>query len=447
MTTEVSSVCAEECASGWTTDGDPNKVCQRCEASCKDCLDNGEVGDRRQCRECADGFNLRLGQECVQQCPFGTYQSGSRCLECDSSCLTCEGSATFCTSCDGESSLFDNRCLDGCPPGWGRVGSECFECAFPCSECSTAPEMCTACSQADGLAFLFGPTCVQECPDGFNTNLEDKECEGCGAGCVECDAVDQRICLKCESGLMMFQNGCVSDCPSGYLADYAAKNCYPLSDLDIALIPFPSLLIALVFLLLSYVGSKQKRKHLMIPNWLVLMGLLEHGVLISEMVLNFRFGTWRYGIFIIGAWLCYVATNIAFVIMHYRKVTKRDKQYRAWRSRANHLWARRLMNAVGLLGSWKGYKLSYSAFWGVKLTPAKFTHPKAYRLLQKRFLWTNILSVYAVIILVNCVGLYDMDWGTQLYIQMLENIIIFIMVTWAGIWEQKRQEADYLADF
>ena len=30
---------------------------------------------------------------------------------------------------------------------------------------------------------------------------------------------------------------------------------------------------------------------------------------------------------------------------------------------------------------------------------------------------------------------------------MLENIIIFIMVTWAGIWEQKRQEADYLADF
>lgn len=53
-------------------------------------------------------------------------------------------------------------------------------------------------------------------------------------------------------------------------------------------------------------------------------------------------------------------------------------------------------------------------------------------------MWVNILSVYAVVILVNCVGLWDLDWGTQLYIQMLENVIIFVMVTWAGLWEQKK---------
>lgn len=58
----------------------------------------------------------------------------------------------------------------------------------------------------------------------------------------------------------------------------------------------------------------------------------------------------------------------------------------------------------------------------------------------------NILSVYAVVILVCLVGLFDLDWGTQLYIQMLENVIIFVMVTWAGLWEQKKQETDYLAD-
>ena len=61
-------------------------------------------------------------------------------------------------------------------------------------------------------------------------------------------------------------------------------------------------------------------------------------------------------------------------------------------------------------------------------------------------MWINILSVYAVVIVLNCYGLYDLDWGTQLYIQMIENIIIFLMVTWASIWEQKRQETDYLAD-
>ena len=87
-------------------------------------------------------------------------------------------------------------------------------------------------------------------------NESEKRCEGCGSGCDECDANDQRICLKCESGLMMHLDACVSDCPRGYLSNYEASSCYPLSDLDIRLIPFPCLIIAAVFLFLSYVGDK-----------------------------------------------------------------------------------------------------------------------------------------------------------------------------------------------
>ena len=34
------------------------------------------------------------------------------------------------------------------------------------------------------------------------------------------------------------------------------------------------------------------------------------------------------------------------------------------------------MNVAGIVASWKSYKLSYSAFWGIKLTPAKFSNPK-----------------------------------------------------------------------
>lgn len=29
---------------------------------------------------------------------------------------------------------------------------------------------------------------------------------------------------------------------------------------------------------------------------------------------------------------------------------------------------------------------------------------------------------------------------------MIENVVIFVLLTWAGLWEQKRQETDYLAD-
>ena len=105
------------------------------------------------------------------------------------------------------------------------------------------------------------------------------------------------------------------------------------------------------------------------------------------------------------------------------------------------------MNASAAIGSWKSYKLSYSGFWGFsRLTPAKFSKPENYRHLQKRFMWVNIISVYALVIICNCVGLYTMQWGTQLYIQMLENIIIFLFVIWASMWEQGKQKTDYLHD-
>ena len=93
------------------------------------------------------------------------------------------------------------------------------------------------------------------------------------------------------------------------------------------------------------------------------------------------------------------------------------------------------MNVAGLVGNWKAYKLCYSAFWGVKLTPARFSNAKAYRDLQKRFLWISFGTVYAPVILICLIGLIDLSWGTQLYIQMLENVIIFALVTWASFWE------------
>ena len=30
---------------------------------------------------------------------------------------------------------------------------------------------------------------------------------------------------------------------------------------------------------------------------------------------------------------------------------------------------------------------------------------------------------------------------------MIENIVIFAMLIWAGLWEQRRQELEYLSDY
>ena len=82
------------------------------------------------------------------------------------------------------------------------------------------------------------------------------KCEGCGAGCDRCDQDDNRICLKCEDRMLMYESECVTDCPKGYISNYSASTCTALSDLDIDLIPFPCIIIAFIFLIISYVGSK-----------------------------------------------------------------------------------------------------------------------------------------------------------------------------------------------
>ena len=117
------------------------------------------------------------------------------------------------------------------------------------------------------------------------------------------------------------------------MADYDDGECYSLSDLDIDLIPFPCLIVATTFFILSYVGYRQKRKHLMIPNWLILMGLLEQGCLLSQIILNFKFGSILYSIVLIFAWISFNATNIVFVILHLKRIGKVDRMYATWRNK------------------------------------------------------------------------------------------------------------------
>ena len=133
--------------------------------------------------------------------------------------------------------------------------------------------------------------------------------------------------------MLMLEGTCVSACPKDYFADYDDMECVSLADLDISLIPFPCLIVAGTFFILSYVGHRQKRKHLMIPNWLVLMGLLEHGCLLRQIILNFQWGKVLYGVVVILAWMCFVAANIVFFVQHYRRITLKDRLYSNWRNR------------------------------------------------------------------------------------------------------------------
>ena len=144
------------------------------------------------------------------------------------------------------------------------------------------------------------------------------------------------------------------------------------------------------------------------------MGFLEHGILLSQIILTGKYGTAAYMVFIIIAWLIYVATNVVFFFMFMKQIVKEDQSFRSWRNRNSHKWAKWLITIGGFLGSWKTYKLTYSAFWGFKLTPATFSRVENFRDIQKKFLYINIIGCYALVILICFIGMIDLNWGTQL---------------------------------
>ena len=282
------------------------------------------------------------------------------------------------------------------------------------------------------------------------------ECEGCPSGCHECKADDNRFCTECERGLLLVSlldsegkemlPTCVQSCPPGYLANYERTKCTNLVDIDLTLVYFPFLITAFLMFVLSFVGSKQKKKHLLVPNFLVMMGILEHIAIITYAVLTVKWGNVFYLLFVLLIEALFIAINVWFQLAFRKEVVNRDKFYQMWRERPENIWSRKLMNALGWLFSWKEHKLTYSGFWGYRIRPARFSAPEVYRALQKRAYFMNVGASYALLILISLIIMILEPWGTQLFIMAIEMPIISIVMIALGWWEIKKQESDYLED-
>ena len=162
-------------------------TCEPIEFICQNCVPNSNLING-QC-SCEDGF-FRSDSECVP-CPGGCLNcinldicescqanrnednvptrgspsSGCKCLDgfyeidepicppCHPLCLTCEGTAETCTSCDEEK----NFVLDGttckCKLGFYLLETEetavCAPCDTKCEGCEISPVYCTSCREDD----------------------------------------------------------------------------------------------------------------------------------------------------------------------------------------------------------------------------------------------------------------------------------------------------------
>jgi hypothetical protein len=66
--------------------------------------------------------------------------------------------------------------------------------------------------------------------------------------------------------------------------------------------------------------------------------------------------------------------------------------------------------------------------------------------MQRHFFLFNCFTTYPIMVVLNVVGLLDMDWGNQLYICFLENLVIVALMITVGLWEQRKQVTTYLTD-
>ncbi|KAL4473123.1 hypothetical protein ABPG72_007353 [Tetrahymena utriculariae] len=179
---------------------------------------------------CQNGF---FGDDCSIQCPLNN-------CTCQSPCVTCRGSSTWCASClagyvlKAEKGICqkecDTSCLEcnqplnptsctSCKQGFYLYQGQCFECQPPCLTCSQSRSTCLSCVSnytLNQIQNICNPICYGACKDCilplqqnsckscFDQYYLSKqgECLPCSSECFNCIG-NSNICTKCYPGYIL----------------------------------------------------------------------------------------------------------------------------------------------------------------------------------------------------------------------------------------------------
>lgn len=249
------------CPSGFFARSD-DWTCQECSSNCASCETSSDY-----CISCPSSELSLLDGQCISFCPLGYFTSDGACLTCSSQCASCEEKFDNCIRCTDDYLYLrsDGECTNSCSDGFYTTTEVletsssdyliefCFECDDSCSKCSGSSTSCESCSVS---YFLYGSTCVSECPEDYyaflaSDLLETNECIKCSSscsigcsgpqktdclecysGCASCEGDKSTECLSCEDGYLFYQSDdalsigqCLENCPSGYFSDTQAQSC------------------------------------------------------------------------------------------------------------------------------------------------------------------------------------------------------------------------------
>jgi len=210
--------CLPSCGYGKFAEGDTDKWCYDCGEGCKTC-------DKDKCLSCFKDEHLIELDECVESCTKGFFENPNvtpkECKKCDGNCVTCQGSATNCLTCENPTpwlqggvcagSCLDTKykhdtnegkkCLDECPGGYYEDDYEmtCEKCGEDCKAC-TDGDSCTECIEESGKEYLEDGQCIDKCSEGMWIYVAEKKCfeseDDCPPGTHGEQEEDKNYCVE-----------------------------------------------------------------------------------------------------------------------------------------------------------------------------------------------------------------------------------------------------------
>eukprot|EP00347_Sterkiella_histriomuscorum_P010553 403375847 len=428
-----SQTCAYQCSGGYTSNGSKSpKSCSLCDSKCADCYQKDKVGDVSKCTECSSAypFFFSPGITCQTQCFEGQYQCKTKeCCNCQLPCRTCE-SSTLCRTCFQNSDkplLWIDKCVDKCPTGFTKVGFDCVKCTSPCATCGEGtPTVCLTCDGKQGKQLLFGRNCLSECPSGTTaqiSNITQSRCVGCVSGCLQCDSIDNSLCLRCASGLALFEHQCLTECPFNYIKSRDGLACEIRTYLlDSSLIYFPFGCCAVIALMISFTAFiVSKKRSLIISNAVAMLGLIEWAAVVYQIYYAYNYQI-NYTIITVSTFiiLCLLyALNLAFAIYYCARIQHSDIAFNYWRQK--YFCTTIFVLFFTVLINFKIFRFLYSRFFGLELFSANIDNKTDFIKKIQIFSFVSIFTFTLPIVAIDVLVLYYLQWGSQLYITCAES--------------------------
>ncbi|KAL4451032.1 hypothetical protein ABPG74_021354 [Tetrahymena malaccensis] len=236
-----------KCKQGYYLDNTSQNQCLQCQNGCQlcqsidDCFDEGydQKTQINSMTKIYKHFNF-IKKRNLQVCQPGYFNSGGKCLNCNSPCFNCINLNTFCTDCINGFYLYNNSCVNPCPNNLVIQGNICqpncnlgYYLDFTSNKCIQCPSGCVSCfnqyqcyNGCQPNYFFLDGQCIQTCPSGyFPAQGVFPQCQKCLQYCSACNNGN-----TCSSCTIFYQNQQITQIflilgISGYFLDPTSQTC------------------------------------------------------------------------------------------------------------------------------------------------------------------------------------------------------------------------------